>query len=51
MTRAGIEILEDDDEADTATFMLNACGLESNDFFFHERNFTKENFEKNTTHL
>jgi len=47
MTRAGIEILEDDDEADIATFMLYACGLESDDFFFHERNLTKENFEKN----
>jgi len=47
MTRAGIEILEDDDEVDIATFMLEACGLESHDFFFHERNLTRENFEKN----
>ncbi len=47
MTRAGIEILEDDEEADIASFMLIACGLESRDFFFHERNLTRENFEKN----
>lgn len=47
MTRAGVEILEDDEEADIASFMLNACGLESHDFFFHERNLTRENFEKN----
>jgi len=47
MTRAGVEILEDDEEADIATLMLNACGLESHDFFFHERNLTRENFEKN----
>ena len=46
MTRAGVEILEDDEEADIASFMLNACGLESHDFFFHERNLTRENFEK-----
>ena len=47
MTRAGVEILEDDEEADIASFMLNACGLESQDFYFQERNLTRENFEKN----
>lgn len=47
MTRAGVELLEDDEEADIASFMLNACGLESHDFFFHERSLTRENFEKN----
>jgi len=47
MTRAGVEILEDDEEADIASLMLDACGLESQDFFFQERNLTKENFEKN----
>ena len=47
MTRAGVEILEDDEEADIASFMLNACGLETKDFYFNERVLTKENFEKN----
>lgn len=47
MTRAGVEILEDDEEADIASFMLTACGLESQDFYFQERNLTRENFEKN----
>ena len=47
MTRAGVEILDDDEEADIASFMLNACGLESQDFYFNERILTKENFEKN----
>ncbi len=47
MTRASVEILDDDEEADIASFMLNACGLESQDFYFNERILTKENFEKN----
>ncbi len=47
MTRASVHILDDDEEADVASFMLNACGLESHDFFFQERNLTRENFEKN----
>ena len=47
MTRDEVEILEDDEEADIASFMLNACGLESHDFYFQERNLTRENFEKN----
>jgi len=47
MTRAAVEILEDDEEADVASFMLNACGLEFRVFYFNERVLTKENFEKN----
>lgn len=40
-------ILEDDEEADIASFMLDACGLEPHDFFLNERILTRENFEKN----
>jgi hypothetical protein len=47
MSRGGVEILDDDEEADIASFMLNACGLESRDFFLYERSLTRENFEKN----
>jgi len=47
MARDGVEILEDDEEADIASFMLNACGLESRDFYLNEKILTRENFEKN----
>ncbi len=42
-----VEILDDDDEADIASFMLDACGLDSSKFYFAERILTRENFEKN----
>jgi hypothetical protein len=47
MAREGVEILEDDEEADLAAFMLEACGIESRDFYHNERVLTRENFEKN----
>ena len=47
MARDGVGILEDDEEADIAAFMLEACGIESWDFYGDERIFTTENFEKN----
>ena len=46
MARMDVEIL-DDDEADIAGLMLEACGIFSPDFYKNERIFTKENFEKN----
>ncbi len=47
MSRSGVEILWDDEEADVAGFMLEACGIASTDFLFNERILTRENFEKN----
>ncbi len=47
MARSGIEIFEDDEEADLATFMLDACGLKFSKFMFNESILTRENFEKN----
>ncbi len=47
MARSGIAIFEDDEEADLATFMLDACGLRFTDFMLNESIFTRENFEKN----
>ncbi|MFW9865615.1 MAG: leucine-rich repeat domain-containing protein [Candidatus Thorarchaeota archaeon] len=47
MARSGIEILWDDEEADINGFMLEACGVDSNDFILNEWLFTRENFEKN----
>lgn len=47
MSRSGVEILQDDEEADIADFMLNACGLELHRFRLDERILTRENFEKN----
>jgi len=47
MARSGVETLKDDEEADIASYMLNACGLELHDFYLNERIFTRENFEKN----
>lgn len=47
MTRSGVEILWDDEEADINGFMLEACGIDSTDFLFNERLLTRENFEKN----
>jgi len=47
MARGSVAILDDDAEADVAGFMLEACGIESRDFFNNERVLTRENFEKN----
>ncbi|HDZ18123.1 hypothetical protein LCGC14_1110490 [marine sediment metagenome] len=47
MARTDVEILDDDEEADEAGFMLEACGIFSPDFYRNERIFTRENFEKN----
>lgn len=47
MARSDVEILEDDEEADVAGFMLEACGIDSPDFYHNKRILTKENFEKN----
>ena len=51
MNRDGIEILQDNEEADIADFMLNACGLELRKFLLNERVLTRENFEKNSNFL
>ena len=32
MARGSVDILDDDEEADIAAYMLEACGLESKDF-------------------
>lgn len=47
MSRKGIEILEDDEEADIAGLMLSACGIETRDFYLNEKILTRENFERN----
>lgn len=47
MARIDVGILEDDEEADEAGFMLEACGIFSPDFYHNERVLTRENFEKN----
>jgi len=47
MARDGAEILADDEERDILDFMLNACGLDSMDFYRNERILTRENLEKN----
>jgi len=47
MARMDVEILDDDGEADIAAFMLDACGIDSSDFYYNERVLTRENFEKN----
>ena len=47
MARDGAEILADDEERDILDFMLNACGLDSMDFYQNERILTRENLEKN----
>ena len=51
MGRMGVGILDDDDEADIAAFMLDACGIDSSKFYFAERILTRENFEKNYSFL
>jgi hypothetical protein len=47
MARIDVGILLDDEEADIAAFMLEACGIDSIDFYDNERVLTRENFEKN----
>lgn len=47
MVRKGIEILDDDEEADILGLMLGACGIETRDFYLNEKILTRENFEKN----
>lgn len=48
MARCSPNVLGDDDEElDTASFMLNACGLGYGDFYDDERILTRENLEKN----
>ena len=47
MARIDVDILLDDEEADIAGFMLEACGIHSPDFYDNKRIFTRENFEKN----
>jgi Leucine-rich repeat (LRR) protein len=49
MARCSPNVLGDDDEElDTASFMLDACGLDFfDDFYDDERILTRENFEKN----
>lgn len=51
MARGSAQILDDDEEIDLATFMLDACGLNYNDFFYNERVLTRENLEKNLKFL
>ncbi|NVM55122.1 MAG: leucine-rich repeat domain-containing protein [Candidatus Helarchaeota archaeon] len=47
MARGSARILDDDEEIDLATFMLDACGIDYSDFFEDERILTRENLEKN----
>ncbi|MFX1314269.1 MAG: leucine-rich repeat domain-containing protein [Promethearchaeota archaeon] len=47
MARTSPAILDDDEEIDIASFMLEACGLDYGAFFLDERILTRENFEKN----
>jgi hypothetical protein len=46
MGRMDVGILDDDEEADIAGFMLEVCGIFSPDFYRNERILTRENFEK-----
>ncbi len=47
MARGSARILDDDEEIDLVTFMLDACGIDYSDFFYNERILTRENLEKN----
>ena len=47
MARSSAQILDDDEELDIATFMLDACGIDYSNFFQDERILTRENLEKN----
>jgi len=47
MARGSAQILDDDEELDLISFMLDACGIDDGDFFEDERILTRENLEKN----
>lgn len=47
MARGSARILDDDEEIDTISFMLDACGLDYIDFISDERILSRENLEKN----
>lgn len=47
MARGSAQILDDDEELDLLSFMLDACGIDDGDFFENERVLTRENLEKN----
>jgi len=47
MARSSGQILDDDEEIDFTSQVLDACGLDFGDFFFDERILTRENLEKN----
>ncbi|HDZ18151.1 hypothetical protein LCGC14_1458630 [marine sediment metagenome] len=51
MARGSAKILDDDEEIDTAHFMLKAIGLDYDDFFNNERILIRENIEKNFHNL
>lgn len=51
MARGSAQLLDDDEEIDLATFMLDACGIDYGDFFYNERILSKENLEKNFNYL
>jgi len=47
MARGSAKILDDDEEIDTAYFMLRAIGLDYDEFCDDERILTRKNVEKN----
>jgi len=47
MARGSAQILDDDEELDLISFMLDACGIDDGDFFEDERILTRKNLEKN----
>lgn len=51
MARGSAQILDDDEELDLISFMLDACGIDDGDFFEDERVLTRENLEKNLKFL
>ena len=51
MARGGAQILDDDDESDMAAFMLEACGINSSDFYSNKRVLTRDIFENNMDFL
>ena len=51
MARGSAQILDDDEELDLISFMLDACGIDDGDFFEDERILTRGNLEKNLKFL
>ncbi len=47
MARSSAQILDDGEEIDLASFMLDACGIDYTDFYMDERILTRDNFETN----